>query len=146
MEKLFQKKFGEQYNLFRNSLFKQLGTVDRERNEIVHWNVVNHVSADVDGNTASILMLVPPANWFPDSNSPKKSSVDMVAFSKKCVFYTRLINCFTFTTGNIGGVPQEALKEWEPMFNEPIAYPPPVGHLLHDQFEAEIGPHHFTLG
>jgi hypothetical protein len=39
--KLFQIKFRQQYNLFRNSLIKQLKPIDDERNQIVHWNVVN---------------------------------------------------------------------------------------------------------
>ena len=43
LAKLFKKKFGIDFNLFRNSLFDQLRSMDIERNEIVHWNVINAV-------------------------------------------------------------------------------------------------------
>jgi hypothetical protein len=131
VEKLFQNKFGTRYNLFRNSLFKQLGPIDRERNEVVHWNVVNFVDGDPDGNTRSTLSLLPPANWVPGHNAPKKTAEDLVAFSRKCDFYTRLVNCFFAIEGNTG-LPQDMKQRWAVMFEGPIVYPPPAGHLLYN--------------
>ncbi len=50
IEKLFQQRFGDKYSLFRNSLTKELRDgLGRERNEIVHWNMVNSIFGDGDG-------------------------------------------------------------------------------------------------
>jgi hypothetical protein len=122
MERLLQKNLGAQYNLFRNSLFKQLGSIDRERNEVVHWNVINEVGTDADGNTTSVLIMVPPANWIDAINTPKRFREDLVAFSRKCEFYKCLIDMFGVAlTGH-------ALCKWKPLFEQPIIYPPPDGH------------------
>ena len=83
IDKLFQQKYNQQYNLFRNSLVKQLKPLDNERNEIVHWNVVNNVAADESGKTTSRLVLMPPATWT-FSNTASKDADQMIAFSKKC--------------------------------------------------------------
>jgi hypothetical protein len=56
IEKLLRKKCKDDYNLFRNSLLKHLRPIDIERNEVVHCNVVNHVGADDEGETTSILL------------------------------------------------------------------------------------------
>lgn len=131
IEKLFQKKFAERYNLFRNSLIKQLGPIDRERNEVVHWNVVNVVSADVSGNTVSSLLLTPPAHWIPNSTTPQKDSRDLIMFAIKCDFYTRFINMFCAIVGTlVGQLPQDIIDEWEAIFSSPIVFPPPEGHPL----------------
>jgi hypothetical protein len=53
IEELFRHKFKDDYKFFRNSLFKQLQPLDTERNQIVHWNVVNIVGADEKNQTTS---------------------------------------------------------------------------------------------
>jgi hypothetical protein len=136
-KKLFQNKFGTRYNLFRNSLFKQIGPIDRERNEVVHWNVVNFVDADPDGNTRSTLALLPPANWVLDHGAPKKTTEDLIAFSRKCDFYSLLLRCLFAIEGNTG-LPEYLSERWAVMFEGPIVYPPPPGHVL---FNAEPDHH-----
>jgi hypothetical protein len=146
IEKLFQKKFKSQYNLFRNSLIKQLGPIDRERNEVVHWNVLNRVGSDKDGKATSQLELIPPANWIFDSNMPRKTSADLVAFLHKCDFYTRIINCLQAFVGRDTKAPDAAIDDMARMFEEAIVYPPPSGHLLYgfEQVRA-IGPTYFAI-
>jgi hypothetical protein len=61
IEQLFKKKFGDRFNLFRNSLLADLTPIDQERNEIVHWNVVNIVGTDEAGETTARVVLKPPA-------------------------------------------------------------------------------------
>ncbi|MDB5602044.1 MAG: hypothetical protein JWN71_4088 [Xanthobacteraceae bacterium] len=73
IEKLFQNKLGTRHNLFRNSLVKHLGPIDRERNEIVHWNVVNNVAANADGSPSSTLALIPPASWTDMIDAPQEA-------------------------------------------------------------------------
>ncbi|MGM5002933.1 hypothetical protein AB8A05_29690 [Tardiphaga sp. 538_B7_N1_4] len=130
IEKLFQKKFAATHSLFRNSLFKNLGPIDRERNEIVHWNVVNHVSAGADGSTVSKLLLSPPAMWLTTATAPTKSADDIAAFSVKCEFYSRLIGLFAMYVRPPSAMPADAWKDWLPHFEQPIVYPPPADHPL----------------
>jgi hypothetical protein len=132
MEKLFRLKFNNDYNLFRNSLFSQLRDLARDRNEIVHWNVVNHVGADPEGKTTNKVTLMAPAFSLPKPNAKKWGTSDLVDFMHKCDFYSRLCNMFNVTTGNITNVPipEAEKKPWLDIFAQPIVYPPPEDHPL----------------
>jgi hypothetical protein len=130
--KLFQIKFREQYNLFRNSLLKQLKPIDNERNEIVHWNVVNTVGADEEGKTKSKLTLNPPAT-FPSLNSVSKDASQITTFAKKCDFYAAFVGMFpVITIEGFSATPVEEIhkRPWLEAYSKPIEYPPPVGHVL----------------
>jgi hypothetical protein len=132
IDKLFQQRFQEQYNLFRNSLVKQLKPIDNERNEIVHWNVVNNVGVDESGKTTSSLALMPPAS-FPSPDSASKDSKQMIAFSNKCNFYAALSGFFpVIAMDGFAATPvSDADKRpWLDAYSKPIEYPPPVGHVL----------------
>jgi hypothetical protein len=48
LERLFKKKFGDQFNLFRSSLIRRLTSIDNERNAIVHWNTAKEVRSAAD--------------------------------------------------------------------------------------------------
>jgi hypothetical protein len=132
IDKLFQQRFHGQYNLFRNSLIKQLKPIDNERNEIVHWNVVNNIGLDEAGKTTNRLALMPPAS-FPSPDSASKDAKQMIVFSKKCEFYAALSGFFPivamegFTETPIADVDK---KPWLDAYSKPIEYPPPVGHVL----------------
>jgi len=138
IDKLFQQRFHGQYNLFRNSLIKQLKPIDNERNEIVHWNVVNNVGSDETGKTTSRLALMPPAS-FPSPDSASKDANQMMAFSNKCEFYAALSGFFPiiamegFTATPISDADK---KPWLDAYSKPIEYPPPVGHVL-ERFRKE---------
>jgi RecB family exonuclease len=44
LEDLKKHRFGNEYNLFWNSIMKIIRQIDQRRNEIVHWHVVNDLS------------------------------------------------------------------------------------------------------
>jgi hypothetical protein len=133
LERLFKKKFGTSFNLFRNSLIDQLRPIDIERNEIVHWNVVNHASTDAEGETIANPKLLPPTFWTELTGLPEKDKNVILAFSAKCTFYARLINMFLIATNLIAkstGLTEADAKTWHDIFSQPITYPPPLGHPL----------------
>jgi hypothetical protein len=133
IEKLFKKKFLSQFNLFRNSMLDQLRSINIERNEIVHWNVVNHVGLDEHGKTTSLPLLMPPTFWVNDGNRQTKGVPELLEFIVKCQFYSGLLNMFCVMTGLIPGeVPvDEAVRQtWLDIFSQQIVYPPPSTHPL----------------
>jgi hypothetical protein len=141
--KLFQMKFREQYNQFRNSLVKQLKPIDNERNEIVHWNVVNNVGADEEGKTRSKLTLNPPAT-FPALDSASKDASQMIAFARKCDFYASIVGMFPVTAmDGFSATPidEEQKRPWLEAYSRAIEYPPPVGHVLYDRHSTIAGPY-----
>jgi hypothetical protein len=132
IEELFRAKFKDEYNLFRNSLFKQLPALDTERNQIVHWNVVNNVGTDENNRTTSNLTLKSPAYWS-DPSGRAKDVQQMVDFSKKCAFYASLCSFFPVIT--IDGytehpVSDQDKKPWLEIYSQPVEYPPAPGHFL----------------
>ena len=131
LAKLFRKKFGDQFKLFRNSLFDQLRPIDLERNEIVHWNAVCEVSTD-GKKTLSVVALAPPALTGPNKVTPTKSTNDIRLFDEKCLFYCGLVNQFCLLEGNITKKPitDAAKAPWRNIFSQPIIYPPPSAHPL----------------
>jgi hypothetical protein len=131
IEKLFRKKFGDKYNLFRNSLLNLLRPIDQKRNEIVHWNVVSNISGrDESGNYSVSVCLRPPGFIYNVGNSEKIDSDDLLKFMEKCSFFTRLLNIFLITTGEHSPVPDADKTPWLEIFQQPIVYPPPAGHPL----------------
>jgi hypothetical protein len=128
---LFKRKHGTFYNLFRNSFFEQLRPIDQERNEIVHWNVVNHISTETDG-TVTVQVVMHPAAFVYDGTGPNPPIIttsDLEAFIVKCDFYARLCNMFVMTTGDLR-IPEAEKEPWFRIFSEPITYPPPSDHPL----------------
>jgi hypothetical protein len=133
VEKLFRRRFGSEYKVFRNSLLKQLRTIDRRRNEIVHWNVIEDIAIAADGKGTSVLKLTPPAFWIRDDETADLTKNDLSAFVVQCDFYSRLINMFGLTTGLISlSTPpsEEDKKPWLEIFNQSVVYPAPGNHPL----------------
>jgi hypothetical protein len=132
LEKLFHHKYRERFNAFRASFFRQLRPIDNERNEIVHWNVVNQVGSEPDGKVISKVFLTPPTYWAAHMDSPKKETAALLAFSMKVEFYSRLGGMFFAIVGENmqHPIPQELLDEWMPIFEQTVVYPPPLGHPL----------------
>ena len=125
IEKLFQKKHGTDFNLFRNSLIDQLQPINVERNEIVHWNTVTRAS----GRGFEALVLMPPGKWATDS--VMRDSDALAAFLLKCKFYGRLINMFTMVVMHPEfSIPDADRMTWLSIFSQPIRYPPPMDHPL----------------
>ena len=130
LEKLFRYKFGDKFNLFRNSLISQLRPIDTERNEIVHWNTVNNVGVGEGGLSTISVTLRPPAFIYNINNSPEKTVDDLIEFMQKCSFYERLLNMFIPTTDDSYDMPGFDKIPWLSIFSQPIVYPPLAGHPL----------------
>jgi len=131
LEKLFRRKHGDEYNLFRNSLLKDLRPIDKERNEIIHWNVNNRISTDASGEVTTEVLMHPPT--FPYGivvfDPPTKRTQDIESFIEKCSFYSRLCNMF-FMTMSGSPIPEADKDSWLRIFREPVVYPPPTDHPL----------------
>jgi len=95
MEKLLKKKYGTKFNLFRNSFITQLRQIDTERNEIVHWNVINHVSQNDTGDTVVEIVLEPPNYWDRTPDSPTKRKKTLQNSFRNVSFTRRFYRCFT---------------------------------------------------
>lgn len=130
LQRLFRKKFGDRFNLFRNSVFDQLRPIDLERNEIVHWNAACRMGHDGTKETAEVL-LVPPT-FLSTRETPMKTTQELRAFIAKCNFYSRLLQMFSVMEGDIRSVsiPEADKLPWRDIFAQPVAYPPPEDHPL----------------
>ena len=124
-------KFGTKYNLFLNSFLKQIRPIDKDRNAIVHWNAMNTVGTDAAGEVTSLVTLKPPAYWGISPEMPMITAQDLIEFSNKCEFYTRLWNMFYVVDAGVAKNSAEFdSSPWLNIFEQPIVYPPPIGHPL----------------
>jgi hypothetical protein len=130
VEALFKKFFDDRFDLFRNSLFNQLKPLDRERNEVVHWNAV--CRAGHDGTETTAVVALAPANIYGIKDPTLKTVDDLRTFDAKAQFYARLINMFALMTCEItpAPIPEANRKPWLDIFAQPIAYPPSSDHPL----------------
>ncbi len=138
IEKLFRQKFENRFNLFRNTLFDQLRPIDRERNEIVHWNAVCKMGLNDNAEETAEVFLTPPASLVSmTKETPKKDIRSIREFSKKCGFYSALINMFRWIEGETTEppIPDDAKLAWRNIFAQPIVYPPPTDHPLFQKRE-----------
>jgi hypothetical protein len=132
LEKLFKNKFRSEYNLFRNSLFKQLPPIDIERNQIVHWNAINEIARSDDGTSATgTLFLQAPFLWMPDERGPRLSIDDLLTFIEKCIFFAAIVRMFSSIIVHhreFYGFSPDFQDAWRDIFQQPITYPPPADH------------------
>jgi hypothetical protein len=131
LEKLFKYKYKGSYNLFRNSLLKQLPAIDTKRNEIVHWNTIHRLSSTDEGELSGDLLLEPPSLWPEEPSEAALTINDLEAFRDKCRFYAQIIGRFAelvIHRRTIFGWPQERYEAWHDVFDQAIVYPPPADH------------------
>jgi hypothetical protein len=126
LDRLFNRKFGDQYSLFRNSLTEQLKPIDIARNEIVHWNTEVLIGSATDFE----VVLRPPNFWDMNEDTPQKTKSDLIKFIEKCSFYSRLCNIFYMTMDTSLPMPEGDKKRWLEIFAQRIIYPPPPTHPL----------------
>jgi hypothetical protein len=129
VEDLIRKRFGATYNLYWNSLIKNLTPIDQERNEIVHWQSAEEVG--YDGGVAWYeYKLTPPNIWDLRPTTPFKATENIEAFIAKCGFYSRSINIFKVII--IEDMARDAgeRRTWLDIFQQAITYPPPDTHPL----------------
>lgn len=128
LERLMKKRYGGQYNLFWNSLAKQLQEIDGARNNIVHWAQICEVRQLDGGESQDTYYLSPPNYWDYDAGTPRVDLSDIYDFVLKCAFFSSLVLRF------VGGLnfPEQAVKPpWPEIFQQPITYPPPETHPLY---------------
>jgi hypothetical protein len=130
LEKLFRRKHGANYNLFFNSLLRQLHPISGKRNEIVHWCATSYISENDSGALESQVVLTHPSDI--DATNPDRPNIDidaLVEFSRKCNFYTRLCNMFyLIDSGQGANLSGDVENKWRAVFQEQVIYPPPENH------------------
>ena len=90
LERLLKKKHGNEFNLFWNSLAKELGQIDGTRNLIVHWITEKTATSNNERWTC----LVGANYWDRTENSQKISLDDLYEFILKCDFFYHLVQHF----------------------------------------------------
>lgn len=126
LERLIRKKFGNTYNLFWNSYFRELKKIDKARNEIVHWAAMNQIN-NIMEDTFEIEVTLRPGNFWDGVNepgAPRLTSNDLIEFIQKCDVYSRACNGFSISMRD--DVPA-ALRD---IYLQPLTYPLPAGHPL----------------
>src|SRR5258708_4463817 len=134
LERLLKKRHSSNYNLFWNSLRKELRILDDERNNVVHWAEIAHIDGQPDGTTRKTIKLAPPNFWDRTENTPELELTNLLDFILKCDFFARLVNMFFITLS--GQMEQLARDEqykttWLGIFQQPIIYPPLHSHPLY---------------
>jgi hypothetical protein len=134
IENLFRNKFSEQMKLFRNSLIRDIGILDKDRNSIVHWHMISPIDVGSDGGLTVRMQLEPPTYWERDENTPCYSSNDIIVFIDKCKFYARVITTFVMinlpASTIAHNMSEEIMRPWRDIFQQAIAYPPRVDHPI----------------
>lgn len=123
LDRLLKKKHGNTYNIFWNSLVKQLRQIDERRNLIVHWITEKTATS----NNERWSCLVGANYWDKTENSEKIYLNDLYNFILKCEFFYHLIQHFLWI---ISGSPKKIHASWPEICQQPIVYPPPKAHPL----------------
>jgi hypothetical protein len=144
LDKLMRMKFKHEYNIFWTSLQKQLVQLSQKRNEIIHWNGLNTISSNESGETVVRVALRPPTFGVLDINSatPEIETKDLIDFSEKCDFFSRLCNMFVFIVlrPHHHTIGEAERKPWLDIFRQTITYPPSDEHPLCRKPEAPQTP------
>ncbi|MHB8150417.1 MAG: hypothetical protein ACYDIB_09670 [Desulfobulbia bacterium] len=125
IERFLKKKHGNAYNIFWNSLEKQLRILDGKRNNVVHWATSTTISVDTNPQSTVKLELIPPNFWDRTESTPAISTEDLYDFILQCDFISRLVNIFWWRLSGLGDV-----SAGLDIFQQPVAYPPPDTHPL----------------
>jgi hypothetical protein len=127
LEKLIRLRHGRKYNLFWNSVLKALRPIDIDRNNIVHWVVIDQLIITESGLYKVELTLRPPTYWSTLANTPAKfNNTDLIKFIDKCDFYMNVMHGFAGAVENDSfiNIPPDQLSTWLDIFQRPLIYPP----------------------
>lgn len=129
IDDLFRQKFkGRPITAFMASLERGLPAVEQERNEIVHWTVVNH-----QRNHSLSVSLHPPVFWsraFDQEKGDSKDANRLRVFKDKCHFWEIACLKFIDAVNANSGLDQAARAAWFDIFQQPLVYPPQEATLL----------------
>lgn len=135
LEKLLELEHGNKYDIFWygegkpggiGGLFKLIKQLDQSRNEIIHWSVSRTLSTtDFDAQMEKLV----PGEIFAYSPNGRSISIDELNdFVKKANFVVGSIMAFSSTSEKT--IPDAVRDPWLPIFQSPVAYPPPSNHPL----------------
>lgn len=127
IDRLLHKKHNNTYNLFWNSLFKELRQLDDRRNLIVHWITKKSGQSSPCTNGIFRSSLIAPNTHDVNENASELFQTDLYEFILKCDFFYQLLMNFWWTISNS---PKERHASWPQIFLEPVTYPPPRNHPL----------------
>jgi hypothetical protein len=121
LERLLEKKYGTTYNKFWKSLEGLFGQIVQQRNNIVHWSVTN--IAQMCGEAK--LGLTPNDNWTRGRKIRAIDLSDLIGFTKKCDFVSRLCTDFSmFLRGYACLSTDSERKTWLHKFSRKVDYDP----------------------
>jgi len=129
IDELFRQKFKDRpITAFMASLQRGLAPVEQERNEIVHWTVVNH-----QRNHSVSISLRPPVFWSRALDPERGDSKDanrLKLFKDKCHFWEIACLKFIDAVNANSGLDQPERASWLDIFQKSLAYPPQEATLL----------------
>jgi hypothetical protein len=124
LSKLFAKRYGERgYGPFWESAIKRVSSLDRRRNEIVHW----HEAIDFFEGGQIRPNLIGGNYWDRGTNSRSLGIEELNAFASECDFVSRSLNMFDVL---LNGALEKSCgsQPWDNICREPMTYPPPDSH------------------
>ena len=123
LERLLKKKHGNTFNIFWNSLVKELKQIDDTRNLIVHWITEKTATSNDERWTC----LVGANYWDRTENSRKIALDDLYEFILKCDFFYHLTQHFLWV---ISKSSKKMHPNWPDICQAAVVYPPPDTHPL----------------
>jgi hypothetical protein len=130
LEGILKERHGTAYDVYWTSILKMVVQLDSERNEIIHWHVVQELGKFEGDRALTSFKLSVPNFWAYTATSPSKSAHDINQFSFRCDYVTRSLNMFTVhLQGDV--LPAESASTWREIFQQPAVYPPPDNHPLY---------------
>jgi hypothetical protein len=128
IEKLLHAKYGTRFNLFWNAYLKEMRQIDLKRNEIVHWLTVMYAAMNTQNMMIVGIALIPPGQAASVTDN-RITSDHLIAFAEKCDVFARLCHMFWGVIAD-EQMPLDAKQSWLEIFERPLVYPLPEGHLL----------------
>jgi hypothetical protein len=128
LSRLFEKRYGQGVygGPFWKSAIKRVSSLDRRRNEIVHW----HEAMDfLDGGEIRP-NLIAGNYWDRTANSRSLCIEDLNAFASECDFVTQSLNMFHMLLNGALQKSAGSTQPWHDICRKPMTYPPPDCHPL----------------
>jgi len=129
LDRLMRLKHKSTYNLFVNSVIKMAGVIEKNRNAIIHWNMLGVGGEGTKGHPEFREMaLFPPNFWTIDENTPSYTINHLNDFKAQCDFLRMAVRYFVDMLNNreiLGRAPIDAA-----IFQQALEYPPPATHPL----------------
>jgi hypothetical protein len=126
LESIKRQKLGNQFNLFWNSAIKQVGCLDSQRNQIIHWQLAVPLFA---GEPA----LKPGGAWITRKFESEVTFTQILNFIDHATFISRALAAFhgfLRQSEQFLVLPPERSAAWQGIFQQALTYPLPDTHPL----------------